>query len=91
MSPLRKAAFAAAVTVSTLAGGAIGGALVTGTANAQTTAPAAPTDVAPAPAPASPSAAPRGTFHPNEDAAHEATESAAREAQEDAGQFPTIP
>jgi len=36
-------------------------------------------------------AAPSGTFKPNEDATHEAGESAAREAQEDAGQFPTVP
>ncbi len=32
-----------------------------------------------------------GAFKPNEDPAHEATESAAREAQEDAGQKPTQP
>ena len=37
-----------------------------------------------------PSASP-GVFKPNEDPAHEANESAAREAQEDAGQVPTIP
>ena len=36
-------------------------------------------------------AAPSGTFHPNENAQHEAGESARREAQEDAGQFPTVP
>ena len=35
--------------------------------------------------------APPGTFKPNEDPAHEAGESAAREAQEDAGQVPNIP
>ena len=32
-----------------------------------------------------------GAFHPNEDPTHEAGESAAREAQEDAGQMPTAP
>lgn len=32
-----------------------------------------------------------GTFHPNEDATHEQGESAAREAQENAGQRPTVP
>ena len=32
-----------------------------------------------------------GTFHSNENAAHEAGESAAREAQENAGQMPTVP
>jgi hypothetical protein len=43
---------------------------------------------------ASPSPAPtaaNGTFVSNETAAHEATESAAREAQENAGQVPTVP
>jgi hypothetical protein len=35
--------------------------------------------------------APSGTFHSNEDATHEAGESAAREAQENAGQVPTVP
>ena len=39
---------------------------------------------------AGPSASP-GVFKPNEDPAHEATESAQREAQEDAGQVPTVP
>ena len=32
-----------------------------------------------------------GAFRPNEDPAHEAGESAAREAQENAGQRPTVP
>jgi hypothetical protein len=32
-----------------------------------------------------------GTFHSNETAAHEKTESAQREAQESAGQVPTVP
>ncbi len=36
-------------------------------------------------------AASTGTLHPNEDPAHEKTESAAREAQESAGQVPTVP
>jgi hypothetical protein len=35
--------------------------------------------------------APSGTFTPNEDLTHEAGESAAREAQENAGQRPTVP
>ena len=35
--------------------------------------------------------APSGTFKPNEDPTHEAGESAAREAQENAGQVPTVP
>jgi hypothetical protein len=34
--------------------------------------------------------APDGRFHPNEDKAHEAGESKAREAQEAAGKVPTV-
>ncbi|HSS61196.1 MAG TPA: hypothetical protein VLK30_07050 [Candidatus Limnocylindrales bacterium] len=37
------------------------------------------------------SAATPGKFVPNEDPTHEAGESAAREAQENAGQVPTVP
>jgi hypothetical protein len=48
------------------------------------------TAAAATPTPAAPAAA-SGTFVPNEDPAHEATESAAREAQENAGQRPTVP
>ncbi len=35
-------------------------------------------------------ASPTGTFKSKEDSTHEAGESAAREAQEDAGQMPTV-
>ncbi|TMF37706.1 MAG: hypothetical protein E6I27_08760 [Chloroflexi bacterium] len=46
----------------------------------------------PSPSPSSGSAGTSsGKFVPNEDPAHEATESAAREAQENAGQVPTVP
>jgi hypothetical protein len=38
-----------------------------------------------------PNAASNGTFVPNENTSHEQGESAAREAQEDAGQVPTVP
>ena len=90
MTPIRKAAVAIAMVGSTLTGGAIGAALFAGSsANAATT----PTTTAPASSGSSPSAAAPtpGTFHSNEDATHEAGESAAREAQENAGQMPTIP
>jgi hypothetical protein len=50
---------------------------------ATTPSPAASTDAR--------NSAPGGTFHPNEDPTHEKGESAAREAQEDAGQAPTVP
>lgn len=87
MSPLRKAVVAVAMVGSTLAGGAIGAALFSGSA---ATAATTPTTTAPAQSTA-PNATPGGTFHSNEDPAHEATESAQREAQETAGQFPTVP
>jgi hypothetical protein len=88
MSPIRKAILAVSMVGSTLIGGGIGAALFAGSsANAQTT----PATTAPATsAPAANSPAP-GTFHSNEDATHEAGESAAREAQETAGQMPTVP
>ncbi len=63
--------------------GAIGGTLLNGTAHAQSPTPA--DSVAPAPANSS-----GGTFKSNEDPAHEAKESAEREAQENAGQRPTV-
>jgi hypothetical protein len=86
MSPIRKAVIAIAMVGSTLTGGAIGAALFAGSsANAATTPSTTPA------APAAPAAGPTGTFHPNENAAHEAGESAAREAQENAGQVPTVP
>ena len=90
MNPIRKAVIATAMVGSTIAGGALGAYLFTGSAataqtTSTTTAPSAPSAAAPS------TAAPGGTFHPNEDATHEAGESAAREAQENAGQVPTIP
>jgi hypothetical protein len=85
MSPVRKAILATAMVGSTLVGGGIGAALFAGSsASAQTT----PTTT---PAAAAPGVTAGGTFHSNEDATHEAGESAAREAQEDAGQVPTVP
>ena len=89
MNPIRKAVIATAMVGSTIAGGALGAYLFTGSAaTAQTTS----TTTAPSSSSSAPStAAPGGTFHPNEDATHEAGESAAREAQENAGQVPTIP
>jgi hypothetical protein len=45
----------------------------------------------PTPSPSSSSTTTPGKFVPNEDPTHEAGESAAREAQENAGQVPTVP
>ena len=85
MTSIRKTALALLVGGSMFTGAVVGAIGFSATAaNAAT----APTSGATRNADAS--AAP-GTFTSNEDPAHEATESAAREAQEDAGQRPTAP
>jgi hypothetical protein len=74
-------------------GAALGGSLLTGAVVGATIAgpvlasAAGSSSTAAAATPAANS----GKFVPNETAAHEAGESAAREAQEDAGQVPTVP
>ena len=80
MIGVRKTVAAAAIAGSMLVGG-VGGAVLYGAT--MLTASAA----SPSPNPSSSS----GTFVPNEDATHEAGESAAREAQENAGHVPTVP
>ncbi len=81
----RKALIAALAGGSMLAGVAIGAAVGAGSSvNAATTPTSGTTRNADA------SASP-GAFVSNEDPAHEATESAEREAQEDAGIRPTVP
>jgi len=67
-----------------VAGGVVGAALY---GVSSLSAAAATTAASPTPAPTSAT----GKFVPNEDATHEAGESAAREAQENAGQVPTVP
>jgi len=79
---VRKAVLAAAVAGSMLVGG-VGGAVLYATTIAASAA-------SPSPTPSS-GAATGGKFVPNEDPTHEAGESAAREAQENAGQVPTVP
>lgn len=76
---VRKLMVAGVVAGSMLVGGVGGAALYATTVAAQAASPSP-----------SPSAS-NGKFTPNEDPAHEATESAAREAQENAGQVPTVP
>jgi Cu/Zn superoxide dismutase len=84
---VRRRVLAAAIAGSMVAGGAIGATVFSaGSSVAANTA--ATTQGAPAP-PNGPSA--DGRFHPNENTAHEGKESKQREAQEDAGQFPTVP
>ncbi len=80
MNGIRKSVAAAAIAGSMLLGGVVGAVLYGATT---LTASAA----SPSPAPSSSS----GKFVPNEDPTHEAGESAAREAQENVGQVPTVP
>jgi hypothetical protein len=81
----RKAVIALLAGGSMLGGVALGAAFTAGSsANAATTSNTGTTRNADA------SASP-GVFVSNEDPAHEATESAEREAQENAGQRPTVP
>lgn len=84
MNGIKKAVLAASIAGSLLVGG-IGGAVLYGVTTITASAATNPT-----PTPAA-GTAPSGKFVPNETAAHEATESAAREAQENAGQVPTVP
>ena len=82
---MRRAVVAGLVTASMLGGGIIGATVFRATSVFAASNSGITTNVR-----ADASAAP-GTFVSNEDPAHEATESAAREAQEDAGQRPTVP
>jgi uncharacterized membrane protein len=79
---VRKTVLAAAVAGSMLVGGVAGAVLYGATTIAAQAA-------SPSPSPSSSTST--GKFVPNEDATHEAGESAAREAQENAGQVPTVP
>ena len=85
MNGVRKAVLAAAVAGSMLIGGVGGAALYATTIAASAASPS------PTPSSGSSSSTSGGKFVPNEDPTHEAGESAAREAQENAGQVPTVP
>jgi hypothetical protein len=86
MNRTRKAVMGVALVGSTLVGGGIGAALFASNgASAQTSSPSTTT-----PAPQY-GVQPNGKFVPNEDPTHEQGESAQREAQENAGQVPTVP
>ena|SRR5438132_8906379 len=81
----------AITTVGLLAGGVAGG-YVIGHAATSSSATPAPSSSGSA-GNGAPGYGPPGSrvFHPNEDPAHEKGESAQREAQENAGRFPTVP
>ncbi len=76
-----------AILISTMLGSMATGGLLGATVLAPTASNAATTSTTTA----SNGTPPEGTFHSNENAAHEETESATREAQENAGQMPTVP
>jgi hypothetical protein len=80
MNGIHKTVAAAAIAGSMLAGGVVGAVMY----GVTTIGAAAATTPTPTPAASAP-------FVSNETAAHEATESAAREAQENAGIRPTVP
>ena len=82
MNGVRKSIAAAAIAGSMLIGGVTGAILYGATTL---------TAAAASPSPSPSSSTTPGKFVPNEDATHEAGESAAREAQENAGQVPTVP
>jgi hypothetical protein len=87
MNGIRKGVLAAVAATSLAVGGVGGAVLYAATAISASAAnnPNATLAAAASPAPTT------GKFVPNEDPAHEAGESAAREAQENAGQVPTVP
>src|SRR5438445_589700 len=98
VNPARKAVIAVAMAGSTLVGGALGAYLFAGgsASAANTSATTSLTAAGNGSSGSGSSTSPTygvgadGKFHPNEDATHEAGESAAREAQENAGQVPTV-
>jgi hypothetical protein len=90
---LSRRAAVVATSSGLLIGGITGGFLIAHaatTTDTTTTATSTPSSSSSAAA-ATPAAPAPGTFKPNEDPTHEAGESAAREAQENAGQMPTVP
>jgi hypothetical protein len=87
---MMKRGVAAALVVGSMAGGAIGATVINAASSSAATTNSAAANNAP---PGQGSAGPQkgGKFISNENPAHEKGESAQREAQENAGQFPTVP
>jgi hypothetical protein len=86
---LKRRGMIALLAVGSMAGGAVGATVISAasssaaTTTTTTTTPAAPTNPGPRQN--------GGRFVPNENPSHEKGESAQREAQENAGQVPTVP
>ncbi len=93
MKPIRTGLMSAVIAGSLLAGGALGATVFSaGTSGAATSSSQTTTSTAqsaPSAPPGAPGALPGGKFKPNENKAHEAAESAQREAEENEGKFPT--
>jgi len=89
---LRRRGVIALLVAGSMAGGAVGATVVSAASSTAATTTSTSTKSPSTPPPGG-YAGPRGggTFHPNENPAHEKTESAQREAQENAGQVPTVP
>jgi hypothetical protein len=87
----------AAMVAGSMAGGAIGATVISAasssaaTTTTATTTSTTPSGGMPAPGAGGAAQAPGGVFHSNERTTHEKGESAQREAQETAGQVPTVP
>jgi hypothetical protein len=88
MTTMRRGMLAALV-VGSMAGGALGATVINAASSSAATTSTPANNAAPQNAP---SGGPPGSgkFVPNENPAHEKAESAQREAQENAGQFPTV-
>jgi hypothetical protein len=84
-SNVKRAVLTGMVTAAMLGGGVIGATMFSATSVFAASNAGITTSGRAAASPAP------GVFVSNEDPAHEATESAAREAQENAGQKPTVP
>jgi hypothetical protein len=85
---LKRRGVIALLVSGSMAGGALGATVLSA---ASSTAATNTTTSASDPSGAPPSGQNGGRFVSNENASHETTESAQREAQETAGQFPTVP
>jgi Spy/CpxP family protein refolding chaperone len=95
MTSMRRGVLAVLVAGS-MAGGALGATVINAATSSAATTPTTTNNSAPppgGPGRGGPGAGPQrgGKFVPNENPTHEKTESAQREAQENAGQVPTVP
>jgi hypothetical protein len=92
---LKRRGMVALLVTGSMAGGALGATVLSAgssTAATTTTTTASSTPPgAPGTAPSGGKLAPNGKFVPNENPTHEKSESPQREAQENAGQVPTVP